>query len=63
MAVNLGEDPDSTGAICEQLAGAYFGERGIPSKWLSKLVLKDVITEMTDKLLKLSKNIILKQND
>jgi len=57
MAVNLGEDADTTGAVYGQLAGAYYGERGIPSRWLSKLILKDIITEMADKLLMLSKNI------
>ena len=29
-AVNLGDDADTTGAICGQLAGAYWGESGIP---------------------------------
>lgn len=28
-AVNLGDDADTTGAICGQLAGAYWGESGI----------------------------------
>ncbi|WP_351090088.1 ADP-ribosylglycohydrolase family protein, partial [Shewanella sp. S1-49-MNA-CIBAN-0167] len=27
LAVNLGEDADTTGAIYGQLAGAYYGER------------------------------------
>jgi ADP-ribosylglycohydrolase len=29
-AVNLGEDADTTGAVCGQLAGAFWGESGIP---------------------------------
>jgi ADP-ribosyl-[dinitrogen reductase] hydrolase len=29
-AVNLGDDADTTGAVCGQFAGAYFGESGIP---------------------------------
>jgi ADP-ribosyl-[dinitrogen reductase] hydrolase len=29
-AVNLGDDADTTGAICGQLAGAYWGESNIP---------------------------------
>lgn len=29
-AVNLGDDADTTGAICGQLSGAYWGESGIP---------------------------------
>ena len=30
-AVNLGDDADTTGAVCGQLAGAYWGEPGIPA--------------------------------
>ena len=33
MAVNLGNDADTTGAICGQLAGAFYGSDGIPTKW------------------------------
>ncbi len=29
-AVNLGDDADTTAAVCGQLAGAYWGESGIP---------------------------------
>ncbi|HJT32007.1 MAG TPA: ADP-ribosylglycohydrolase family protein [Pirellulales bacterium] len=29
-AVNLGDDADTTGAVCGQLAGAFWGESGIP---------------------------------
>ncbi len=29
-AVNLGDDADTTGAVCGQLAGAYWGYSGIP---------------------------------
>ncbi|MBV8128420.1 MAG: ADP-ribosylglycohydrolase family protein, partial [Planctomycetaceae bacterium] len=32
-AVNLGDDADTTGAVCGQLAGAWFGESGIPAEW------------------------------
>ncbi len=37
LAVNLGNDADTTGAIYGQLAGAYYGEDGIPSDWREKL--------------------------
>jgi ADP-ribosyl-[dinitrogen reductase] hydrolase len=30
-AVNLGDDADTTGAVCGQLAGAYWGESQIPA--------------------------------
>ena len=35
LAVNLGEDADTTGAVYGQLAGAYYGRRGIPQRWLA----------------------------
>jgi ADP-ribosylglycohydrolase len=42
-AVNLGEDADTTGAVCGQLAGACFGEVGIPAEWRTGLAGRDVI--------------------
>jgi ADP-ribosyl-[dinitrogen reductase] hydrolase len=36
-AVNLGDDADTTGAVCGQLCGAYWGESGIPTDWLAGL--------------------------
>lgn len=37
MAVNLGDDADTTGAICGQIAGAYYGRTGIPPQWADKV--------------------------
>lgn len=51
LAVNLGEDADTTGAIYGQLAGAYYGKKGIPRKWLDKLVKQDLIEDIIDDLL------------
>lgn len=42
-AVNLGEDSDTTGAICGQFAGAYWGESSIPQEWRDGLARKDMI--------------------
>jgi ADP-ribosylglycohydrolase len=42
-AVNLGDDADTTGAVCGQLAGAYWGESGIPSEWLDGLRGRELI--------------------
>jgi ADP-ribosylglycohydrolase len=42
-AVNLGDDADTTGAICGQLAGAYWGESGIPQEWREGLARPDMI--------------------
>ena len=51
-AVNLGDDADTTGAICGQLAGAFWGESGIPAEWLNDLARKDMIETALTGLLK-----------
>jgi ADP-ribosyl-[dinitrogen reductase] hydrolase len=50
MAANLGEDADTTAAICGQLAGAFYGERAIPSHWLEKLHMRKEIIALADGL-------------
>lgn len=50
LAVNLGDDADTTGAVYGQLAGAYYGEEAIPAEWREVLVKLDLITSYTDKL-------------
>ncbi len=50
LAVNLGEDADTTGAIYGQLAGALYGEAGIPAAWRDLLALKDDIRSFAEKL-------------
>jgi ADP-ribosylglycohydrolase len=42
-AVNLGHDADTTGAVCGQLAGACWGESGIPPDWRTGLARRDMI--------------------
>ena len=42
-AVNLGDDADTTGAICGQLAGAFWGESNIPEPLRSGLVRMDML--------------------
>lgn len=37
LAVNLGEDADTTGAVFGQIAGAYYGASGIPQDWRNVL--------------------------
>lgn len=54
LAVNLGEDADTTGAIYGQLAGAYYRKSGIPKKWIEKLVKLDLIESITERLFKVS---------
>ncbi len=41
LAVNLGDDADTTGAVYGQIAGAYYGEEGIPASWRSKLARRE----------------------
>jgi ADP-ribosyl-[dinitrogen reductase] hydrolase len=50
LAVNLGDDADTTGAVCGQLAGAFYGVDGIPSEWLAKLVMAEEIRSLADRL-------------
>ena len=42
-AVNLGDDADTTGAVCGQLAGAYWGESGIPDSLRVGLARMDML--------------------
>lgn len=50
IAVNLGNDADSTGAVYGQIAGAYYGEDAIPSEWREKLALRETIEVFAEKL-------------
>lgn len=50
MATNLGDDADTTAAICGQLAGAYYGYSCIPKKWKVNISLHDNILEFADAL-------------
>lgn len=49
-AANLGDDADTTAAICGQVAGAFYGASGIPSRWLDQLVMKQEISDLADRL-------------
>lgn len=49
-AANLGQDADTTAAICGQIAGAHYGVAGIPSRWLGWLAMHDEIRELANKL-------------
>lgn len=44
-AVNLGNDADTTGAVCGQIAGAYWGYSSIPKRFIDGLDRKDMIEE------------------
>lgn len=52
-AANLGDDADTTAAICGQVAGAHYGMSGIPARWLERVVMRDDIRDLADQLLAL----------
>jgi ADP-ribosylglycohydrolase len=50
LAVNLGDDADTTGAVYGQIAGAYYGLDGIPGEWLEVLVMRETIYALSKEL-------------
>jgi ADP-ribosylglycohydrolase len=56
LAVNLGDDADTTGAVYGQLAGAFYGESGIPESWRSQLAYQQLIESMADQLFTLAQS-------
>lgn len=56
MAVNLGDDADTTAAIFGQLAGAFWGVEGIPAEWRNKVAKRGTILDLADQLLALSES-------
>lgn len=54
LAVNLGDDADTTGAVYGQIAGAFYGEAELPENWRAKIAMPDVIKKFADKLFALS---------
>lgn len=50
LAVNLGDDADTTAAIYGQIAGAYYGIAGIPDVWRERVAWGDYITELAGRL-------------
>ncbi len=50
MAANLGDDADTTAAVCGQIAGAFYGVGEIPTEWRSRLALVDEIERLADQL-------------
>jgi ADP-ribosyl-[dinitrogen reductase] hydrolase len=49
-AVNLGDDADTTGAVCGQIAGAFYGEHAIPEQWRTQLHRGNDIRELAERL-------------
>jgi ADP-ribosyl-[dinitrogen reductase] hydrolase len=45
-AANLGDDADTTAAVCGALAGAYYGYQAIPKRWQEALQNESRIREL-----------------
>lgn len=54
MAVNLGDDADTTACVTGALAGIIYGKSQVPQKWISHLAhlnkLEDLFARFTDKV-------------
>jgi len=50
MAVNMGNDASAVGAATGALAGAVYGESGIPRRWLEPLAPRERIAAVADRL-------------
>ena len=50
LAVNLGDDADTTAAVYGQIAGAYYGADNIPHGWIAKLSMRDLIFSLAIQL-------------
>ena len=53
LAVNLGDDADTTGAVYGQIAGSFYGTSGIPERWIDILAEKDLIISFATQLYEL----------
>lgn len=52
LAVNLGEDADTVGAVAGQIAGAKWGLSSIPVEWVERLAMRDVLMDRAERLCK-----------
>ncbi|WP_456686979.1 ADP-ribosylglycohydrolase family protein [Bradyrhizobium sp. P5_C11_2] len=51
LAVNLGDDADTVGAITGQIGGAAYGLSSIPEKWFQALAWNSKLTDRADSLI------------
>jgi len=54
LAVNLGNDADTVTAVTGALAGAVYGESGIPPRWLAPLLVRERVVAVADRLVELA---------
>jgi ADP-ribosylglycohydrolase/O-acetyl-ADP-ribose deacetylase (regulator of RNase III) len=50
LAVNLGDDTDTTAAVTGAIAGAIGGTRGIPLQWQEQLVGRPMVARLAERL-------------
>lgn len=50
LVVNLGGDADTVAAVAGAMAGAVYGESGIPRRWLEPLCVYDRVVAVADRL-------------
>ena len=48
-AVNLGEDTDTTATVVGAIAGMHYGLEDIPTEWITSLVRKEDIIELSNR--------------
>ena len=49
-AANLGDDADTTAAICGQVAGAFYRDEAIPATWMKRVGAREKIASLADLL-------------
>lgn len=57
MAANLGDDADTTAAICGQLAGAHYGVAAIPPTWRAMITMSQAIHALAEDLHELAQRL------
>jgi len=50
LAVNLGDDTDTTAAVTGAICGAIYGVRGIPSRWVAGLARVEMVRGLGERL-------------
>ena len=53
----MGDDADTTAAVCGQIAGAYYGYESIPQDWKNALYMEKEIGVMVEQLMVLSEKV------
>jgi ADP-ribosyl-[dinitrogen reductase] hydrolase len=56
-AVNLGGDADTIGAVCGQIAGAYYGYSAIPERWLAAVKDREKLDNLINDFIAVCKKI------